>query len=262
MNVAIDDALVHVAGEPLPRDVRVDPRAGTLAWRGRTRSAADLAWLPPVAGAVYGVLLNDRGALAALGAAAHAPPYKAPPRAPVLYVRPRNTRSAHRWPVVVPAGVEALAVGASLAVVVGRTACKVTAADALEFVAGYTVASDFCVPHDSFYRPAVRHRCRDGFCVLGPWVIARRHVHDPDALAIRVEVDRVERQRATTRDFVRPVAQLLADVTAFMTLVPGDVLLTGVPAQAPHARRWQRVTVTVEGVGALENTLVDAAEAA
>ncbi len=262
MNLAIDDALVRVAGEPLARDVRVDPRAATLAWRGRTRAAADLAWLPPATGAVYGTLLNYRSALAVLGDAAHAPPYKAPPKAPVLYVRPRNTLSAHRRPVGVPAGVEALAVGASLAVVIGRNACRVAAADALEFVAGYTVGSDFCIPHDSYYRPSIRFRCRDGFCALGPWIIARRHVPEPDALEVRVEVDGVLRQRATTRDLVRPVAQLVADVTAFMTLAPGDVLLTGVPADAPQAMRGQRVAVTVDGVGTLENTLVDAAEAA
>ena len=261
MNLTIDDALVHVEGQPLARDVPVDPRPGTFAWDGRLRAAAGVAWQPPVAGAVYGTLLNFRGALAALGAAVHAPPYKAPPRAPVLYVRPRNTRSAHRRPVAVPGGVEALAVGASLAVVIGRTACRVAAADALEHVAGYTVASDFSVPHDSYYRPSIRYRCRDGFCTLGPWVIARRHVPDPDAVDLRVEVDGVVRQRATTRDLVRPVAQLIADVTAFMTLAPGDVLLTGVPADAPLARRGQRVAVTVDGVGTLENTLVDAAEA-
>ena len=161
-----------------------------------------------------------------------------------------------------PAGVEALAVGASLAVVIGRNACRVAAADALEFVAGYTVGSDFCIPHDSYYRPSIRFRCRDGFCALGPWIIARRHVPEPDALEVRVEVDGVLRQRATTRDLVRPVAQLVADVTAFMTLAPGDVLLTGVPADAPQAMRGQRVAVTVDGVGTLENTLVDAAEAA
>ncbi len=256
MSLAIDDARVRLCGEPLARDVRVDAAAGTLAWRGRTRPAADFRWLPPVEGAVYGTLVNYRGALAELGEAVGQPPYHAPPKAPVLYVRPRNTHSAHLAPIAVPAGVAALAVGASLGVVVGRTACRVAATDALAFVAGYTVANDVCVPHASYFRPAVRERCRDGFCPLGPWVMARRHVPDPDALAIRVDVDGEVRQRASTRDCVRSVAQLLADVTAFMTLAPGDVLLTGVPAGAPLARAGQRVTVAIEGVGTLENTLV------
>ena len=256
MNLAIRDALVRVQGSALPHDVRVDPRAGTLAWQGRPRAVSALAWQPPVAGAVYGTLLNDRAALAALGEAAGKPPYKAPPNAPVLYAKPRNTRSAYGWPIVVPDGVPSLAMGACLGVVIGRTACRVRADDALGFVAGYTVGNDVSVPHDSFYRPMVRYRCRDGFCPIGPWVIARRHVADPDALAIRVEIDGAVRQRATTGTFVRTVARLLADVTEFMTLAPGDVLLTGVPADAPLAHAGQRVAVTIDGVGTLMNTLV------
>ncbi len=262
MNLAIRDALVRVQGSALVHDVRVDPRAGTVAWHGRPRDASAFAWQPPVSGAVYGTLLNDRAALEALGESAGQPPYKAPPKAPVLYVKPRNTRSAYGWPIVVPDGVPALAMGACLGVVIGRTACRVRADDALDFVAGYTVANDVSVPHDSFYRPMVRYRCRDGFCPIGPWVIARRHVADPDALGLRVEIDGVERQRANTGTFVRTVARLLADVTEFMTLAPGDVLLTGVPADAPLARAGQRVAITIDGVGTLVNTLVAADAAA
>ena len=258
VNLAIREALVRVQGSALVHDVRVDARAGTVAWRGRTRDVSAFAWEPPMAGAVYGTLLNDGAALAALGEAAGLPPYKAPPKAPVLYVKPRNTRSAYGWPIVVPDGVPALAMGACLGVVIGRTACRVRAGDALDFVAGYTVANDVCVPHESFYRPMVRYRCRDGFCPFGPWVIARRHVADPDRLDIRVEIDGVVRQRANTGTFVRTVARLLADVTAFMTLAPGDVLLTGVPANAPLAQAGQRVAITIDGVGTLVNTLVAA----
>jgi 5-oxopent-3-ene-1,2,5-tricarboxylate decarboxylase/2-hydroxyhepta-2,4-diene-1,7-dioate isomerase len=256
VNLAIDGALVRLGEDTLARDVAVDPGAQTLSWDGRTRSVASLSWQPPVAGAVYGALFNDAPALAALGDAVHAPPYRAPPRAPVLYVKPRNTHSAHGWPIVVPAGVPELAMGACLGVVIGRTACRVRAGDALSYVAGYTVANDVCVPHADFHRPMVRHRCRDGFCPLGPWVLARRHVADPDALELRVEIDGVVRQRAGTRTHIRSVAQLLADVTDFMTLVAGDVLLTGVPAGAPLARPGQHVAITIEGVGTLANPVV------
>ncbi|MFO1323653.1 MAG: fumarylacetoacetate hydrolase family protein [Burkholderiales bacterium] len=215
------------------------------------------AWLPPVAGTVYGVLLNYRDALAALGDAVNQPPHKAPPKAPILYVKPRNTRSAHGRAIVVPAGVDALEMGAALAVVIGRVACRVAERDALTFVAGYAVANDVCVPHDSYYRPSVRFRCRDGFCPIGPWVVARRHVADPDALTLEVAIDGVVRQRAHTGGVVRPLRRLLADVTEFMTLQPGDVLLTGVPGGAPRARAGERVAITISGVGTLENTLVN-----
>jgi len=81
-------------------------------------------------------------------------------------------------------------------------------------------------------------------------------VGDPDDLTIDVAVDGVSHQRASTRDLVRPVGRLIADVTEFMTLVPGDVLLVGVAANAPLACAGQRVTVSIEGVGSLENALV------
>jgi len=261
VNLCIRDARVRLAGEPLARDVAVDAGTRTLAWDGRTRAVAELAWQPPVAGAVYGVLFNDADALAALGGAVDAPPYRAPPRAPILYAKPRNTRVAYGAPIVVPAGVPELAMGACLGIVIGRTACRVPAADALAFVAGYTVANDVCVPHTDFHRPMVRYRCRDGFCPLGPWVLAARHVADPDALDLAVEIDGVVVQRANTRTYVRKAAQLIADVTEFMTLAPGDVLLTGVPAGAPHARAGQHMTITIAGVGTLANRLVAAGAA-
>jgi 5-oxopent-3-ene-1,2,5-tricarboxylate decarboxylase/2-hydroxyhepta-2,4-diene-1,7-dioate isomerase len=176
----------------------------------------------------------------------------------VLYIKPRNTRSAHGRPIVVPAGVTALQMGASLGVVIGRTACRVREADAMAFVAGFTIVNDVSIPHDDYYRPSIRYKCRDGFCPLGPWVLARRHVRTPDALDIRVDIDGVVRQRANTRDLVRPIGRLLADVTEFMTLAPGDVLMVGVPGGAPLAQAGQRVAITIDGVGTLANPLIAA----
>jgi 5-oxopent-3-ene-1,2,5-tricarboxylate decarboxylase/2-hydroxyhepta-2,4-diene-1,7-dioate isomerase len=92
-------------------------------------------------------------------------------------------------------------------------------------------------------------------------VLAARHVPQPDALAIRVAIDGEPRLHATLGDLLRPIATLLADVTDFMTLAPGDVLLVGVPASAPRARAGQHVAITVDGVGTLENTLVAASTA-
>lgn len=215
-----------------------------------------------VRGTVYGALLNYRGALAALGDAAHAPPYKAPPRAPVLYIKPRNTLAGHGAPIPVPADAPELEIGAALAVVIGRTATRVRREHALEHVAGYTIANDVTVPHASYYRPSVRLRCRDGFCPVGPRVVAREQVVDPDALEVRVFVDGELRQRNTTANLVRPVAALIADVSAFMTLAEGDLLLVGVPEDAPRARAGQAVAIEIDGIGRLENRLVAEADPA
>jgi 5-oxopent-3-ene-1,2,5-tricarboxylate decarboxylase/2-hydroxyhepta-2,4-diene-1,7-dioate isomerase len=209
-------------------------------------------------GTVYGVLLNYKGALTALGDAVHEPPYKAPPKAPVLYIKPANTWIGDGAPIPVPADVDALEMGAALGVVIGRTACRVAAASAIDHVAGYTVVNDVSVPHDSYYRPSIRFKCRDGFCPIGAGIVDRARVPDPDALAVRVYVDGGLRQHNTTANLIRRTAQLIADITEFMTLSAGDILLTGVPENAPRARPGQRVAIEIEGVGRLENPLVAA----
>lgn len=86
--------------------------------------------------------------------------------------------------------------------------------------------------------------------------VSRDAVANPDALAVTVAIDGVAVHHTDTGDRIRSVAQLLTDVTEFMTLHPGDILSIGVSARAPHAHVGQRVTVAIDGVGQLENTLV------
>ena len=219
-----------------------------------THSAFDFApWR--LSGQVFGVLMNHRPALAALGEAVHAAPYKAPPRAPVLYLKPRNTRVGPGALVAVPADVAALEVGAALGLVMGRTACRLRAAEAMSAVAGVVAVADLSVPHDSFYRPSVRLKARDGFCPLG-LPVPLHMVGDVDALAVAVSVDGQVVHCTTTGDRVRTAAQLLADVTEFMTLSPGDVLMLGVSAGAPRVAPGQAVDVRIQGLGDLSFRLV------
>ena len=205
---------------------------------------------------VYGTLLNHRAALAALGDAVNQPPYKAPPKAPVLYIKPRNTHNGNDGVINVPQGVAELEMGASLGIVIGRSACRVAEHEALSVVAGYTVCNDVSVPHESFYRPSMRFKCRDGFMPIGPHLVGTQQVPAPDALGITVTIDGAAALRSSTAGMQRPVAALIAAVSHFMTLSPGDVLMLGVPAGAPRARVGQRVSITIDGVGTLENTLV------
>lgn len=208
-------------------------------------------------GTVYGCLLNHAPALAALGEAVHQPPYKAPPRAPVLYVKPRNTWAADGQPVAVPADAPALQVGATLGLVIGRTACRVSVHDALAHVAGAVIVNDLSVPHDSFYRPNVRLKARDGLCPLGRTLVPLAELPAAvDALAVRVFVDGVLVHHTTTGDRLRGAAQLLADVSEFMTLQPGDVLMLGVAHGAPMASAGQTVAIEIDGLGRLSTPLV------
>jgi 5-oxopent-3-ene-1,2,5-tricarboxylate decarboxylase/2-hydroxyhepta-2,4-diene-1,7-dioate isomerase len=220
---------------------------------------ADFASIPfdvapyALSGRVYGALLNHRSALAALGAAASAPPYGAPPVAPVLYIKPRNTLAVSGDVVRIPAGTLELEVGACLGLVLGRTACAVSEAQALDLVAGYLIVADVSVPHDSYHRPSIRYKARDGYCPLGPAVVGRAVLGSPDALTIRTYVDGALLQAVSTADLIRPAARLLADVTEFMTLSPGDVLALGAAAPAPRVRSGQTVTIEIDGLGSLSN---------
>jgi 5-oxopent-3-ene-1,2,5-tricarboxylate decarboxylase / 2-hydroxyhepta-2,4-diene-1,7-dioate isomerase len=216
--------------------------------------------VPPyrLSGTVYGALLNHRSALAALGDAANRPPYNAPPKAPVLFVKPRNTLALSGEVVRIPAGTPELEVGACLGLVIGRTACRVSVPQALDYVAGYLIVADVSVPHSNYFRPSIRYKARDGYCPLGPAVTAGAAVN-PDALTVRAYIDGVLVQTANTADLIRPAARLLADVTEFMTLAPGDVLAMGAAAPALRVRSGQRMTIGIDGIGNLDIPFKDAA---
>jgi 5-oxopent-3-ene-1,2,5-tricarboxylate decarboxylase / 2-hydroxyhepta-2,4-diene-1,7-dioate isomerase len=248
---AITDHLIQPLGEPLPRDVSAAEVQELVGTRQKFRAS--------IPGTVYGALLNDRHAVEALGDAVNAAPYKAPPKAPILYVKPANTLVGHGADVLIPdaSGVQ---VGGSLGIVIGRTASNVDIATAMDYVAGYTVVADLCVPHDSVYRPSVRYRARDGFCVVGPAIAARRHIADPDTLGIRVAIDGHATFSASTATSVRSVARLIADVTEFMTLQPGDLLTMGVPHGSPVSINGGTVTVLIDGLPALGFTLKSSAQ--
>jgi 5-oxopent-3-ene-1,2,5-tricarboxylate decarboxylase/2-hydroxyhepta-2,4-diene-1,7-dioate isomerase len=218
------------------------------------RSNAD--WEPPISGAVYGVIMNVRQQVEALGEALSRPPYASPPKAPVLYIKPPNTYLAHAGQVPVPASAPALETNATLAVVIGKTACRVPEEEALDHVLGYAPVIDVCIPHSSLHRPAIRQRCRDGFLPMGPWIVERQAVADPDDLLVTVRINGEDRSRFSTADLVRPAARLIADVSDFMTLHAGDALLVGLPPDGPQARAGDRVEAEIEGVGVVGCTLV------
>ncbi|WP_338911276.1 fumarylacetoacetate hydrolase family protein [Mycetohabitans rhizoxinica] len=215
-------------------------------------------------GTVYGVLLNFRGVLQALGDAVNQPPYQRPPQAPVLYIKPANTLAGDGDKVQVPhddagacaVAVDSLEIGASLGIVFARRTTRVKERDALDAVLGFTVVNDVSVPHSSLYRPAVRFNARDGFCPLGPVIVPTGHVGTPNALDITVRINGQVRQQANTRDAIRGVARLIEEVSAFMSFERGDVLLLGVPPHAPRAQPGDAVEIEIERIGVLHNGFV------
>lgn len=209
---------------------------------------------------VVGAWLNYRGAWAAMEGTMREPPHHKPPEYPVLYLKPANTWRAGGQAIVLSGDVAEVEVGAALGVVIGRPAARVRAEDALGHVAGYRIVNDVTVPHEKVLRPPLKQKCRDTFCPMGP-VVPAPQVASPDALAIRAYVNGELRQTSDTSQLIRNVARLIADVTDFMTLDEGDVLLVGVPENAPRARAGDRVAVEIDWLGRLENP-IEAEEAA
>jgi 5-oxopent-3-ene-1,2,5-tricarboxylate decarboxylase/2-hydroxyhepta-2,4-diene-1,7-dioate isomerase len=205
---------------------------------------------------VYGAALNYRSTLEALGSALTQKPYGAPPKAPVLYIKPANTWIGDGDPIPVPDDVPAVQAGVTLAALVGRDMYRVSPQAALSYVAGFTVVNDIIVPHSDYFRPMIQNRSRDGFCPIGSTLVDTGRVTALDALQMRVWINGVLACRESTHGLVRPVVQLLADVSALLTLAAGDLLLIGAAPGAPLVRPGDRVTVEVEGVGRLENPVI------
>ena len=212
-------------------------------------------------GTLFGVALNYQGLVDQHLAQFHEAPYKQPPVKPVLFIKTPNTRNGHDQAVVYPSDVEHLQPGPALGVVIGKQASRVSRAQALDYVAGYTIVNEFSLPEDSYYRPAVKAKCRDGFCAIGPQLIPRDQVKNPHDLSLKLLVNGQLRQENSTANFVRNIPQLIAEISEFMTLHAGDVLITGTPQGRVDVVPGDRVEVQITGLGCLVNHIVAEQEA-
>lgn len=203
-------------------------------------------------GTVYGALLNFKAELAAMQPQMNQPPYKAPPQAPVLYIKPANTWSANGADIAVPARVPEVEIGATIAMVIwsNRSNQQVR----------YVLMNDLSIPHNSFFRPPVKFKCLDGFLGVGSHTMETDQPQD-FKLEVRVNGDVV--QSLNFSQLVRSAAQLLTDVSAFMTLHDGDVLMLGCDClpngKRPVAKVGDVITISAPShpaLGTLSNTLV------
>jgi len=207
-------------------------------------------------GTLFGVALNYQGLLKQRLAEFEQPPYQKPPIKPVLFIKTPNTRNQHGAKVVHPGHGERLQPGPALGVVIGKTASRVNPAEALDYVAGYTIVNEFSLPEDSYYRPAVKAKCRDGFCAIGPELVLTAQLVDPQSLTIKLYVNGEVRQQNNTANFVRGIPQLIAEISEFMTLHEGDVLITGTPEGRVDVQPGDTVEVEISGLGRLVNHIV------
>ena len=203
-------------------------------------------------GTVYGTLLNFKAELAALQPQMNQPPYKTPPQAPVLYIKPANTWSANDASIAVPARVPEVEIGATIAMVIRTSGSHQQIR--------YVLMNDLSIPHSSFFRPPVKFKCLDGFLGIGTHTLETDQPHD-FKLEVRVNGEVV--QKLDFSQLVRPAAQLLVDVSEFMTLHDGDVLMLGCDCLAngkrPVANAGDVITISAPShpaLGTLSNTLV------
>jgi 2-keto-4-pentenoate hydratase/2-oxohepta-3-ene-1,7-dioic acid hydratase in catechol pathway len=135
-----------------------------------------------------------------------------------------------------------------LAVVIGRAAKNVSAAEAMRCIAGYCIGLDMTIrgPEERSFR-----KSPDSYCVLGPWLVTADEIPDPNSLSIEIKVNGETRQSAHTSDLILKVGELVAWGSSFYTLHPGDVLLTGTPQGVGPVKPGDVMEATLERVGSM-----------
>jgi len=179
------------------------------------------------------------------------------PEEPLVFLKGENALNGHRQFTRRPEGVKFMHYECELTVVIGREARKVKHADAYDFVRGYTVANDYAVRDylENWYRPNLRVKNRDGATPLGPWLVDAADVPNPMALALSTTVNGKVTQSGNTKDMIFDVPFLIEYFSSFMTLRPGDLILTGTPDGVVDCRPGDVVVTEIEGIGALMNTI-------
>ena len=239
-------------GVPTIAVLRGDPLYAGLDLTGRKIPLADVRLLAPVIprSKVVGVGRNYARHAAELG---HEVPAE-----PLVFLKPNTSVIGPGEPIFHPTQSDNVHFEGELAVVIGRICRDVSVEDAPKVIFGYTIANDVTA-RDLQEKDGQWARAKgfDTFCPLGPWIETKL---DPAGLRITTTLNGDVKQDGRTSDMVFGVADLIAHVSSFMTLLPGDVLLTGTPEGVGPMRPGDEVSIAVEGLGTLTNSVVSADE--
>ena len=223
---------------------------------GRVLAEDAVVWLPPVAdvGTIIALGLNYADHVRELSKELT----QTSKDEPLVFLKTAGSLIGHRAHTRRPVDASFMHYECELAVVIGRRARRVKAADALAHVQGYTVCNDYAIRDylENWYRPNLRVKNRDGATVLGPWLVSADEVRDPQALWLRTRVNGGVVQQGTTADMIHTVAALIEYLSDFMTLEPGDIILTGTPEGTVNCDVGDEVVCEIDGIGRLVNTLV------
>ncbi|WP_174492340.1 fumarylacetoacetate hydrolase family protein [Acinetobacter sp. Marseille-Q1623] len=204
-------------------------------------------------GNIFGIALNYKNLYSTLQAQFNEKPYVKEPIKPVLFIKTPNTRNQSGQLVVKRVG-EVLQAGAAVGIVIAKATSRVKQADANDHIAGYVVINELSLPEDSYYRPAIKAKCQDGFCVIGD-VVAQDQVNNVANLELRVYVNGELKQTGNTSDWIRSPEQIIEEISDYMPLNEGDIIITGTPLGRPALLKGDVVRVEVDQLGAVENTV-------
>lgn len=202
-------------------------------------------------GTIYGVVLNDRVERDQLATAFTEAPYKAAPQAPVVYVKPASAL-ATSGKAMLGADVSEVRAASTLALLFARDAVCVAPEKALVCVGAAALALDVSVPSPDYYRPDIPACGREGFVALGNW---------GDVTQVAELVTSVDGRAVhdwSLERLVRDIPTLISDLSQFMTLAAGDVLLVGLPGDAPLVGAGHTVVVSANGFAPVELVLEEA----
>ena len=243
-------------GGQFPNTVSVltgDPIAMPVQLTGERKELDGVRLLAPVIprSKVVGVGRNYAAHAAELG--------NEVPATPLTFLKPNTAVIGPNEPIIYPKVSQELSYEGELAVVIGRICREVPMSRVAEVIFGYTVGND--VTARDLQRTDgqwARAKGFDTFCPLGPWITTHQSLDEVAGLSLRTSVDGELRQDGNTKDMIFTVPELVAYVSSFTTLLPGDVILTGTPEGVGPMQPGQEVTVEVEGIGSLTNPVVSA----
>jgi len=189
------------------------------------------------------------------------------PRDPVMFIKSTNALTGYGRPIVLPkAGPDEVDYEVELALVIGQEGKNIPEARALEYVLGYTCANDVSARDWQKRRQKkqwARGKSFDTFCPVGPCLVTRDSIPDPNNLALETRVNNEVLQKSNTRDMIFPVRRIISLLSQSFTLLPGTLILTGTPEGVGFTRTPPRflqagdvVTVAVQGIGELTNPVV------